>query len=132
MLREEARRAFLREVHRAIAEASELCIEGIASSGESTEIVYPPGQTLSKDDRSALAQINSFADVSPALGKLMAHACATAFFHVFSVMDGVVDPKDWSDDVWLGVGLADRSEHGEPMLHDEFLDSYRSSKLGES
>jgi hypothetical protein len=45
----------------------------------------------------------------------------SAMFHVFCIIDGVSDPKDWRESVWLGLGLV-RREEDQPMLHDAFMD----------
>lgn len=48
-------------------------------------------------------------------------ASRSAMFHVFCIIDGVSDPKDWRESIWLGLGLV-RREEDQPMLHDAFMD----------
>ena len=130
MLRDEERLALFVEVHRAVAEASTRAAGTVGVPNLRADLAYPPGTQLSEGELAALRGINLTPDARSALQKVIADACSAAFFRMFTVMDGVGDPEDWSGEVWQGVSLGPKPEHDEPMLHDEFFESYWQYKEG--
>lgn len=119
---EEALRRLMVDLHAGIAAASADVVARLGSGEPSPELSYPPGASLASDE---IEQLRSFAQsVPPALQKVVADSMAALLFRLFAVMDGVGDPEDGRDDLWLGVSLAQRTDDDATMLHDEFFATY--------
>ncbi len=131
------RASILREVHRVIAEAADAGVARITrlssadGSNPTTCLDYPPSDNesdehmLTATESTALVQIASSDVAMNGLRKVLREAASAPLFHLFCLLDGVADPQDWDDGVWLGANLVPpRDDESREMLHDEFLDSY--------
>src|SRR5262245_10324896 len=124
MLSDEARQALLIEIHKSIDTVAQQAASTVGKDGSTPDLAYPPGAQLSEPELDALRMVNVTPSTRSALQKVIADACSAAFFRMFSVMDGVGDPDTWSGRHWPGISLAPKPEHDEPMLHDDFFESY--------
>jgi len=122
MIDDATKRALFIDIHRDIAEASAKAVERIGQSG--TGLVYPPNAEFTHAERAALEQMQLSDAARSGLQKLVAEACSTVMFRFFELADGVADPTTGDFAVWLGVSLAPKPAEDEPMLHDEFYESY--------
>ncbi len=118
MLNNVIRNAILAEVHRAIHEAASSCVAAL----ENPNITYPPNEELTPAERSALAALFLSAEARSGMQKLLADTASYPLFHLFALMDGVGDPVDFPGE-WTGLSLSVK-EDDEPMLHDDFCESY--------
>jgi hypothetical protein len=127
------RAALLREAHHSIAEAADAGIARITDAkGGAVTLDYPPADQQSVDhmltaaEATALARIAASDAASTGLRKLLREAASAPLFHLFSLLDGVADPRDWDGNVWSGADLVpSQDDEDREMLHDAFLDSYR-------
>ncbi|HEV3052138.1 MAG TPA: hypothetical protein VGX50_17650 [Longimicrobium sp.] len=127
MITEPVLQALFSELHRSIEEAATSCVAQITSEGPS--ITYPPGEELTQADRQALRTLTVSPAARAALHKLVADACSWPVLHLFSLMDGVVDPQTDVGE-WYGATLESKREDDDEMLHDEFLEAYSTYKDG--
>jgi len=119
MIKKELRDALFIEIHKAIEESA----ESVAQL-QTSHLSYPPGVELTPEETAALQTLNLSAVARSALRRLAANACSYPLFQFFCLLDGVADPESEPDDVWLGATLAEKPDEDEPMLHDEFYESY--------
>ena len=112
--------ALLKEVHKAIEEAT----ESVLSHMEGCELSYPPGVELAPEEAAALSALQLSPSAKSGLRKLVADACCYPMFHFFSLLDGVADPDTDTGDVWCGATLAEKPEGDDTTLHDELYESY--------
>ena len=120
MIDKATRNALFLDVHNAITESAESVVELDAA-----DLAYPPGVELTADEAHALSLIQLTEPAKSGLRKLVANACSNPIFQFFSLLDGVADPSVDLQDVWLGATLeVNTSDEDEPMLHDEFFESY--------
>jgi hypothetical protein len=121
---EDTVRRLMVDLHAGIAEASADLVARIQSRDSFADLCYPPGASLTSAELEDL-QSPSFAEaVPPALQKVVADSMAAVLFRVFTIMDGVGDPEDGRDDLWLGVSLIDRADDDDTMLHDQFHETF--------
>jgi hypothetical protein len=124
------RHALLVELHRAIDEAADAALDVIESRG--IELVYPPGVKLTAEEIAALAELRVSPAARSALGKVLRNEAAGPLFELFTLVDGVSDPRGWpGPETWLGVVLTPRvadgsdEDEGRPeMWHDQLFESY--------
>ena len=121
---------FFVEIHATIWDAAFNAIALIRSPDFAKDsLTYPPQPDggISDDEVRALRKFATNDVACFAVKKLIADACATAFFHVLALMDAVGDPQLSEVEEWLGIDLtaatADTPESEMP-LHDELFDSY--------
>lgn len=126
--------ALLREAHRSIAEAADFGVARVAGGKDALVVLdYPPADAAQTDDyvlapaeASALAQLATSDAAMTGLRKLLREAAFAPLFHMFCLLDGVADPRDWDGDVWLGADLVSpQGDEHRDMLHDAFMESYR-------
>src|SRR5438309_900220 len=110
-----------REVHRAIRETAAVTVRQLRD--KTPELAYPPNGILTPDERHALAALMLSPAACSALTKLIADAASYPLFHLFSLIDGVVDPMD-APAGWRGVHLGQGMSEPDPMLHDMLYESY--------
>jgi hypothetical protein len=113
------------EVHQAIDASARELATGLGD-GDAEVALLPPGGRLSPAEREQVAALAAQAAAAePALRKLVADACASAFFRVFNVLDATGDPGHYDGD-WLPIELtmSDDGAAPQPMLHDEFTDTW--------
>ena len=96
---------------------------------KSSLVTYPPmgdsGTVLSRAEHDALTELSLTAEARAGLEKVIADAAAAAFFQFFCLIDGVGDPGLRTVHSWRGAAIREPVEdEDEPMLHDEFFDSY--------
>lgn len=115
--------ALFREVHRAIRESAQSAVDQLKA--KSPKLSYPPNVELTAAERDALAALNLSPAMCSALTKVIADAAAYPLFDLFCLIDGVGDPADARG--WQGVHLGEGMREPEPMLHDEFYESYWAS-----
>ena len=111
-------KALLIEMHKTIDETSNTVLRNITEP----ELTYPPGLELTISEKNTLKNINLTDDEKVALKKIITDACSFPLFHLFSLLDGVTDPKGIGD--WRGLTMGDKNELDDEMLHDEFYESY--------
>ena len=118
------RAALLSEMHRAIEDSTRHAMQ-LLVGGEGT-LTYPPGVNLSKAERAAIDALALSPTGRSALEKLLQDAAAAPLFHLFALLDGVADPRDWPG-TWPGATITTpRGEaSAESMWHDDFYGSYR-------
>jgi hypothetical protein len=116
--------ALFREVHRAIRETADVTVRQLRD--KTPELNYPPNAAFTADEREALAELTLSPAACSALTKLIADAASYPLFHLFSLIDGVVDPAD-APAGWDGVHLGEGMNEPDPMLHDELYESYWAS-----
>jgi hypothetical protein len=120
---EDTVRRLMVDLHAGIAEASADLVARLQSGDSFANLCYPPGESLTSAELAQL-QSPSFAQaVPPALQKVVADSMAAVLFRLFATMDGVGDPEDGRDDLWLGVSLVDRTDD-DTMLHDQFHETF--------
>ena len=124
MVSADARSVLLREMHRAIDDAMSHTMKVL--DGREGALTYPPGVDLSKAERSAIETLALSAAARSALEKLLRDTAAAPLFHLFALLDGVADPRDWPG-TWPGATITTlRGDRGpESMWHDDFYGSYR-------
>jgi hypothetical protein len=114
------------EAHGCVEGAADAAVEKIGSQGTEALLIYPPKDVLSAEEDRALRSMKLSAVQQSALKKLIADACATAFFDWFSLIDAasapevVPHPEHWSG-AWL---IAPRDDEDREILHDAFYESY--------
>src|SRR3712207_6169073 len=114
MDRDRLRRTLLLEVHRSI-DTSVAAALAMLESGD-VELVYPPGAELTEPETAALAELRLAEHQRAALEKIFRDLAARPLFDLFSLIDGVADPRDWSGEgPWLGATLIERQEGYAPM-----------------
>ncbi len=127
MTREEIQQALFFEMHKEIAEATTVALNWFGVSQHGTDVTYPPGETLTTEERVALKNLELSPAARSALRKVVADTASAPLFRLFSLMDGVSDPELGDLEFWSGVGFADKpsaADDEETMLHDEFYSSY--------
>jgi len=120
MINEAERNALLVEIHEAIEESA----LSVATKMQKVELSYPPGVELTPEESAALSSLQLSDEARSGLNKLIADACAYPLFHLFCLMDGVADIEEAGPDTWGGLSFVHKSGADEPMLHDEFYESY--------
>jgi len=123
MVKKEIINALFYELHKAIKESADNTIENI----NNPELAYPPGIELTESEKNALRNLNLTEETKSALSKLMVDACSYPCFHLFTLLDGVADPKSEDIGEWYGLSFCNRKDN-EEMLHDEFYASYHNVK----
>ena len=132
MLGERVRLALMIEMHRAIAESASHVISALERADAEAKVHYPPNAELSTHEREALRGLNLNPFALSAIKKLVRDAAAYPTFHLFTLLDGVGDPPRLNDGetlyegVWKGLSLVPKEGGSQPMLHDEFYDTYRT------
>ena len=118
------RAALLSEMHRAIEDATSHAMQVLV--GRDQALTYPPGVDLSRPERSAIDALAISPTARSALQKILRDAAAAPLFHLFTLLDGVADPRDWPG-TWYGAAITTLRGEGraESMWHDDFYDSYR-------
>ena len=126
--------ALLVELHRSIAQAASRTVNSLGNPDASPDLGYPPNEELTFYEREALRSLKLSDHARTGLAKMVGSASADAVFHFFSVLDGVVDLPEYLDEervykgVWTGVALTQQKGEYEPMLHDDFYESYWAYK----
>lgn len=118
------RAVLLSEMHRAIEDSTRHAMQ-LLVGGEGA-LTYPPGVDLSKAERSAIGALALSPTARSALEKLLRDAAAAPLFHLFALLDGVADPRDWPG-TWPGATITTLRGEGsaESMWHDDFYGTYR-------
>jgi hypothetical protein len=101
--------------------------EALASMERSAQqlLSYPPKDVLSASEELALTTLKLRPTERRALEKLVADACASAFFHFFCLIDAAGDPETVPAPVWMGAWItAPQDDRDMPMLHDQFYELY--------
>jgi len=113
------------ESHRCLAAAVETAMARIGSQGQEP-LLYPPNGAFSPEEQQALRSMKQSPAERSALEKLIAEACAMAFFDFFNLIDGTSDPElDPPPGTWVGAWLlAPLDDSDREMLHDAFYESY--------
>ena len=124
MIDEATQRALFIDLHRDIHDVSAKTVARIPNA--INEVIYPPDGQLTLSEKNALRELQLSDAARSGLQKLIAEASSTVVFNLFALIDGVADPSTGKFDPWLGISLAPKSEEDEPMLHDEFYESYWS------
>lgn len=116
----------LLETHRHVADAAMAVVEKIGSHEAGLRLAYPPNGSLSAVEEQALRSMELSAVERSALQKVVADACAAAFFAFFNLVDATADPEVKPPrGVWLGAWItAPRDDRAREMLHDRFFESY--------
>lgn len=116
----------LLETHRHMAAAAMAVVEKIGSREAGPGLTYPPNGSLSAGEEQALRSMDLSAVQRAALQKVVADACAAAFFDFFNLIDATADPEVKPPrGVWLGASItAPKDDRDREMLHDAFFDSY--------
>ncbi len=118
------------EIHGKIWDAAYDAIAAIRSPDFAKgSLNYPPKPDglLSDEEVRALRKLATNEVTCFAIKKLIADACAAAFFHVFALMDAVGDPQLSDVEEWLGIDMTPANPdtpESELPLHDELFDSY--------
>ncbi len=126
MIDETTRAALFAEVHRSIAESTDVAVAAFGSVAPPT-ITYPPGATLTDSETAALRALVVSPEAASAVRKLIAEACSYPMFHLFSLLDGVSDPAPYEHD-WSGLALVPRTSDAMPMYHDDFYATHPNSQ----
>lgn len=125
------RNRFLCGLHRRIAVASQRLVEDLTAPSGQVNLKYPDGDRPSRPEESGLSEP---AQLDAIQRCVLERACANAMealvFDILCLMDGVADPEDGSDLVWLGVQLAEPGDDRGVMLHDAFFDVRESCSEG--
>ena len=90
----ELRPTLLQELHRAIDDATRGAMG--AMEHREAELTYPPGVELTDAERRALGELKLSPDLRSALEKVIRDAAGYPLFHLFTLLDAVTDPQDWS------------------------------------
>jgi hypothetical protein len=125
MINDATRQAFI-DIHRDIHDVAAKTIARIPQA--IGELVYPPNAKFTSDEIAALQNLELSEAAHSALQKLVVEASSTVMFQFFTLLDGVADPTTGKFDPWLGVLLVAKPDEDEPMLHDEFYESYWNYK----
>lgn len=139
MLDDKTRETFFVEIHSEIWDSSARAIDLIRNTKtKENSLVYPPRPDgfMTPQEVLALRRIAESDVACSAVKKLVADACAGAFFHMFALMDAVGDPQLAEVEEWFGIDMTrvdpDTAESRGLMLHDELFDSYwRFKELSE-
>lgn len=117
------RAALLGEMHRAIDAAAQDGLRSLENGG--SDLSYLPGVELSASEKRALGALTHSSDLRSALKKVLRDAAARPLFQLFTLVDGVADPQNWSG-TWLGASItvAEPDEDSVTMWHDDFFESY--------
>ncbi|MCC6470791.1 MAG: hypothetical protein IT563_20920 [Alphaproteobacteria bacterium] len=86
---------------------------------------YPPNEEFSAEELDALGAMQLSNARASLVRKIVAEACATAFFHFFCLIDAVGAPEMFDSEHWNGVYLEHGRDEG-PFLHDEFYERYET------
>jgi len=127
MLDEKTLGTLMVEIHRAIKDATSRAVTLIGDRKISeADISYPPGAKLEPHEVVALHSLRCSEAARSAIEKVVADACAAAFFDTFCLMDAVGDPEMTSVRTWLGVDLTSgiSDDPSFEMLHDQFFETY--------
>jgi hypothetical protein len=127
MTREEIQRALFLEMHKEIEEATAVGLSWFGSTQQGADVTYPPGETLTAEEKAALKNLELSPAARSAVKKIVTDIASAPLFHLFSLMDGVADPESGNFELWLGADFAEKPlepDGEEVMLHDEFYSSY--------
>ena len=130
MIDENTRIAILVEAHAAIKNSATAAVTALGIPDEEFAVRYPPNESLTSAERDALRNLRLSDEARSGLLKVIRDCSSQAFFHFFSIMDGVTDPPQFLnerkifDKVWVGVALKPKGEEHEEMLHDAFYETY--------
>ena len=118
------RAVLLSEMHRAVEDSTRHAMQ-LLVCGEGA-LTYPPGVELSKAERSTIVALALSPTAQSALEKLLRDAAAAPLFHLFVLLDGVADPRDWPG-TWPGATITTPRGEGraDSMWHDDFYGTYR-------
>lgn len=115
----------LQSAHHSIDRAVSELAGKLVSRPIDSYLSYPPGGGLTESEIAALQHLQLSDAAASAFRKVIADACAAAFFRFFGVMDGVADPPRQDDETWFGARFAPvEADTDDRMLHDEFFESY--------
>jgi hypothetical protein len=133
MTREEIQQALFLEMHKEIEEATAVGLSWFGSTQQGADVTYPPGETLTAEEKAALKNLELSPAARSAVKKIVTDIASAPLFHLFSLMDGVADPESGDFELWLGVDFVNKSldsdDEGD-MLHDGFCSSYWEYKPG--
>jgi hypothetical protein len=120
------RQTLLLEIHRIIASTASHAVAGLGASSTPAALTYPPGAGLSESESRALQGLMLSDVARAALTKVVADACASAFFEFLCQVDGVADPEVRpSDRAWLGARIVEPTEdQDQEMWHDDLFESF--------
>src|SRR5712691_8885307 len=126
LLDEKTRETLFVEIHRQIWKSADEAVSTIRDPRMGIgSLVYPPKPDgfLTDEEVRILRQLAPSDIAAAALKRLIADACATAFFHVFALMDAVGSPGLAKVDAWVSIDLTvstpDTPQANSLMLHDE-------------
>lgn len=126
-------RVLFLEMHRGIEEATGVALNWFDSAQQGAYIAYPPGESLTAEEKLALKNLKLSPAAHSALKKIIADAASAPLFRLFTLMDGVADPESGDFEDWRGVDLTEKAPEPvdeEEMLHDEFFGSFWEYKRG--
>ena len=130
MIPERVRVALMIEIHSAIAVSTSRLMSVLGNVDAEPEVHYPPNAELSIYEREALRSLKLNPFASSAIEKLVRGAMSYPTFHLLSLLDGVadlpqvIDGDSVYDGVWKGLSLVEREAGSQPMLHDEFYQTF--------
>jgi hypothetical protein len=127
MVIEDFRAALLQETHRAVDDATQGVMRTLIDG--KSDLTYPPGIELTDGESEAVGALRLSPDARSALEKIVRDAASYPLFHLFTLIDAIGDPRDWTGP-WLGAKLSPRLagdvDTRGAMWHDDFYDSYRT------
>lgn len=126
ILSEHNRQTLLVELHRIIAEQSDLMASTIMEHPEDDFSIYPPDTSLNEDELQALCDLNHDQELKNALTKVFKDYTAKVIFRFFNIIDQTTLPDPRSGK-WSAVTIADLPEdysQNLEYLHDHFLETY--------
>jgi hypothetical protein len=127
MTKKDIQQALFFEMHKEIEQATAVALNWFGPSQRGTNIAYPPGASLTAEEKLALKNLNLSPAAQSALKKLVTDTASAPLFRLFTLMDGVADPESGDLDPWLGVDFTEKpldSDDEGDMLHDEFFASF--------
>jgi len=127
MTKKDIQQALFFEMHKEIEQATAVALNWFGPSQQGTNIAYPPGASLTAEEKLALKNLDLSQAAQSALKKLVADTASAPLFRLFTLMDGVADPGSGDLAPWPGVDFAEKplgsADEGD-MLHDEFFASF--------
>lgn len=84
---------------------------------------YPPDGEISAVDADALESLQLTPAQANVAERVIAEACHNTLFNFFCLLDSVADPEVSDIENWQGARMTSPREE-EPMLHDEFGDTF--------
>ena len=127
MTKKEIQRALFFEMHKQIEQATAVALNWFGPSQRGTNIAYPPGASLTAEEKLALKNLDLSPAAQSALNKLIADTASAPLFRLFTLMDGVADPEFGDFELWPGADFSEKpldSDDEGDMLHDEFFASF--------